>query len=86
MIEIYMNDGVMEENVNVQTKTNKNPKNERNEENEDKSLKNACLKKRTRNHMEDYLCVGVFIMSMIMQNLTLKIHKSCVISFVIKNT
>jgi hypothetical protein len=25
MIEIYMNDGIMEENVNVQTKTSKNP-------------------------------------------------------------
>jgi hypothetical protein len=24
-IEIYMNDGIMEENVNVQTKTSKNP-------------------------------------------------------------
>jgi hypothetical protein len=27
-----MNDGIMEENVSVQTKTNKNPTNERNEE------------------------------------------------------
>jgi hypothetical protein len=44
-----MNDGIMEENVNAQTKTNKNPKND-------------------RNHMEDSLCVGVFIVSMIMQS------------------
>jgi hypothetical protein len=29
-------------------------------------------KEKFSNHMEDYLCVGVFIMSMIMQKLTLK--------------
>jgi hypothetical protein len=43
------------------------------------------LKEKTRNSMEDYLCVGVFIVSMIMQKLTLRIHKSCVVSFVIKH-
>jgi hypothetical protein len=31
-IEIFMNDDIMEENVNVQTETSKNPKNERKEE------------------------------------------------------
>ncbi len=43
------------------------------------------FKEKTRNHMEDYFCVGVFIVSMIMQKLSLKAHKSCVVSFVIKN-
>ncbi len=31
-IEICMNDGIMEDNINVQIETNKNPKNEREEE------------------------------------------------------
>ncbi len=43
------------------------------------------LKEKVGNRMEDYLCVGIFIVSMIMQNLTLRIHKSCVVSFIIKN-
>jgi len=32
IIEIYMNDEIMEENVNVKTEINKNPKNERKEQ------------------------------------------------------
>jgi len=78
-IETCMNDEIMEENVGVQTKTSKNPKNE------NKSSKLACTKKKVRNHMEDYLCVGIFIVSIIMQKLTLSIHKSHIVSFDIKN-
>jgi hypothetical protein len=37
------------------------------------------------NHMEDYICVRFFIMLMIIQKLILRIHKSCIVSFVIKN-
>ncbi len=81
-----MNDGIMGKiDVSLQTKTSRNPKNERAKKNQDKYLKVACLKEKAGNHMEDYLCVGIFIVSMIMQNLTLRIHKSCVVSFVIKN-
>jgi hypothetical protein len=42
-------------------------------------------KEKVGNHMENCLCVGVFIVLMIIQNLILRIHKSCVVSFVIKN-
>jgi hypothetical protein len=42
-------------------------------------------KEKVGNDMEDYLCVGIFIVSMIMQKLTLRIPKSCIVSFVIKN-
>jgi hypothetical protein len=42
-------------------------------------------KEKVGNHMEDYLCVGIFIMLMIIQKLILSIHKSFVVSFVIKN-
>ncbi len=40
---------------------------------------------KTKNHMENYICVGFFIVSMLMEKLTLKIHKSYIVSFVIKN-
>jgi hypothetical protein len=42
-------------------------------------------KEKDGNHMEEYLCVGFFIVSMIIQKLILKIPKSCVVSFDIKN-
>jgi hypothetical protein len=42
-------------------------------------------KEKVGNHMEYDLYVGVFIVLMIIQKLILRIHKSCIISFVIKN-
>jgi len=42
-------------------------------------------KKIISNHMEYYLCVGNFIVSMIIQKLILNIYESCIVSFVIKN-
>jgi hypothetical protein len=42
-------------------------------------------KEKIGNHMEDYICVGVFIVSMVIQKLILRIHKSYVVSFLIKN-
>jgi len=71
-------------NLNVQTKTSRNPKNER-EEQMKIIFKNCMHKEKLGNHMENYLCVGAFIVSMIIQKLILKIHKSCIISFVINN-
>jgi hypothetical protein len=41
--------------------------------------------KKVGNHMEDYICVWLIIVAMIMQKLTLRIHKSCIVSFVINN-
>jgi hypothetical protein len=76
-----MNDEIMEENVCVQIETTKNLENER----EKKNVKKLHAQKKIGNHMEDYLCVGFFIVLMMMQKLTLKIHKSCIVSFVIKN-
>ncbi len=65
IIEICMNDEIMEENVSVLIETNKNPKNEK-EEQMKINLKKLHVKKKVGNHMEDYLCVEIFIMSMIM--------------------
>jgi hypothetical protein len=84
MIEIYMNDGIMKKNKCANRKKQESwnffkMKKWR------KKLKSWMLKEKARNHMEDHLCVGVFIVSMMMQKLTLKIHKSCVVSFVINN-
>ncbi len=41
-------------------------------------------KEKIGNHMEDNICLGVFIVSMIIQKLILRMHKSCIVSFVIK--
>ncbi len=43
------------------------------------------LKEKFGDCMENYLCLGVFIVSMIIQKLILKIYESCVVSFIIKN-
>jgi hypothetical protein len=60
IIEKSMNDEIMEENVNVQIETNKNPENER-EEKMKINMKNLMHKKNVSNRMEYYICVGVFI-------------------------
>jgi hypothetical protein len=70
--------------VSVQTKINRNLENEK-EEQMKINLQNCMHIKKFGNYMEDYLCVGDFIMSMIIQKLILRIYKSCVVSFVIKN-
>ncbi len=44
-------------------------------------LENSMHKENFGNHMEDYICVGFFIMSMIIQKLILRIHKSCILCY-----
>ncbi len=83
-IEICMNDEIMEK-CKCANKNKQESKKWKRKTNEDKSLKTYMHKEKVGNHMEDYLCVGVFIVSMIMQKLTLIIYKSCIVSFVIKN-
>jgi len=77
-----MDDEIMEERVQIET--SRNLENEKGT-NEYKILENSMHKENFGNHMEDYICVGFFIMSMIIQKLILRIHKSCIVSFVIKN-
>jgi hypothetical protein len=72
IIEICMNDEIMEKNVSVQIKTSKNPKNEKEEEMKI-NLKKLHHKEKFNNYMEDYLYVGFFIVSMIIQILNIQI-------------
>jgi hypothetical protein len=83
-LKISMNDEIRGEIVSVQIETSKNPKNEKEKEMKIK-FKNCMHKEKDGIHMEDYICVGFFIVSMIIQKLILGIHKSCIVSFVIKN-
>jgi hypothetical protein len=83
-IEIYMNHEIMEENVNVKIETSMNLENEIKEQMKI-NFKKLHAQKTVSNNMENYLCVGFFIVLVMMQKLTLKIHKSCIVSFVIKN-
>jgi hypothetical protein len=78
-----MNDDIMEENVNAYRNKKKSKKWEKKFEN--KSLKIACIKKKLVITWKIVFVLEIFIMSMIIQKLILKIHKSCVVSFVINN-
>jgi hypothetical protein len=83
-IETCMNDEIMEENVSVRTKTSKGLENEKKQQMKINLQNLHAQKKSWKPHGRLSLCWS-FIVSMTMQNLTLRIHKSCIVSFVIKN-
>ncbi len=63
MIEIYMNDGIMEENVNVQTKTSKNPQNEREQEMKINLRKLQAQRKSQKPHGRLSLCWNFYLVN-----------------------